>query len=82
MNTNSISFDEIIASFNTPSQVKLNNLKQHNLILQKQIVSNNRTISKLAILADKEQDIIANKLDKKCKDWRKIIIKNSLKNIK
>ena len=73
-------FEEIIAAFNTPSQIKVNNLRQHNALLEKQIKANNRSISKLMNKVDKEQDVAANQLDRKCKDWRKILVNNTLKN--
>ena len=69
---------EILDKFNTPSQIKIDNLRKHNRIMELQIKKNNKFINNLLDVADQEQNVIANKLDKTHPSWRTDLVKSLL----
>lgn len=66
---------EVSARFDTPSTVKMNQLRKENDMLSAALRKNNRQIEALIPAADKEQDAAANKLDKDFPGWRNVIVK-------
>lgn len=66
---------EILQHFDTPTQRSVKALKEQNAQLERLIKLNNSAIAKLSAQLSAEEDKIANKLDKKFPDWRKVIVR-------
>jgi len=65
----------IIQMFNDGNiQKRVNELRAENLLLTNQISKNKRLLHQLSTHLDNEQNMIADKLDGICPDWRKVLI--------
>ncbi len=70
-----ITYQEIIKAFDTPTQLKIDTLRKENIAHERAVLRNVKLINRLNQKLNKEQDVIANKLDRKNPDWRKILVR-------
>jgi hypothetical protein len=69
-----ITFDQISKIFDTPSQIAINQLRDENEICNKIIKANDKSIAKLRVLLNREQDEAADLLDTMDINWRRVLI--------
>lgn len=67
--------DEILKEFDTPASKKIDELRKTNNILENQIKNNSKKINNLLTVSNQEQEVVANKLDRKYPQWRTDLVK-------